>query len=77
MVGPSNAREGWESPANNSGKTTIGLYVYVDDVDTHFERAKATGAKLITELKNHFYGDRNYEVQGLECHRWTFGKDIK
>ena len=29
------------------GQDTVGLYVYVDDVDAHFERAKAAGAEVI------------------------------
>ncbi len=33
----------------SAGKATQSLKVYVDDIDRHFERAKAAGAKIISE----------------------------
>ncbi len=73
----SDAREGWESPANNGGITTMVLYVYVDDVDAHFEQAQTAGAEIISEPEIQFYGDRNYEVNDCEGHQWTFGRHTK
>ena len=37
------------------GQTTQNIYVYVDDVEAHFERAKAAGAKILEEPKDQFY----------------------
>ena len=34
---------GYENPNKRGGRATAGVNVYVDDVDAHFERAKAAG----------------------------------
>jgi PhnB protein len=48
------------------------VYVYVDDVDKHFEQAKAAGAKIISEPQDQFYGDRNYTAEDPQGHQWGF-----
>src|SRR4051812_16037297 len=40
------------------GQETIGLYVLVDDVDAHHERAKAAGAEIKQPPEDQEYGDR-------------------
>jgi len=54
------------------GQTTQSLYVYVDDVDKHFERARETGAKILEEPADQFYGDRRYGAEDAEGHHWYF-----
>ena len=51
--------------------------VYVDDVDAHFEHSKAAGAKILTEPKDEFYGDRCYRAEDPEGHQWNFAQHIK
>lgn len=53
------------------------IYVYVDDVDAHFERAKAAGAEIADEPEDMFYGDRAYSAKDPEGHRWTFARQVK
>ncbi len=48
-----------------------GVLVYVDDVRSHLERARAAGARLLGELETGGPGDR-YRVEDLEGHRWMF-----
>ena len=48
-----------------------GVLVYVDDVDTHFTKAKQRGALIITEVEADQYGKR-YRAEDLEGHRWMF-----
>ena len=48
-----------------------GVYVEVDDVDAHYERAKAAGATIIRELEDLPFG-RLYSAADLEGHRWMF-----
>jgi len=48
-----------------------GLLVYVDDVDAHFERARAAGASMLGTLERGEPGDR-YRVEDLEGRRWMF-----
>jgi uncharacterized glyoxalase superfamily protein PhnB len=59
------------------GQDTVGLYVYVDDVDAHFERAKAAGAEIIRPPEDEEYGDRRYDVADPEGHRWYFASHIR
>ncbi len=51
------------------------LYVYVDDVEGHYEHAQARGALIVTELQIHA-GDRRYQVADLEGHQWTFAQHL-
>jgi uncharacterized glyoxalase superfamily protein PhnB len=62
---------GHKSPAH-LGQVTVGMYVRVDDVDAHYERAKTAGADIENEPTNQDYGDRSYGVRDLEGHQWWF-----
>ena len=77
MVAGANERPGLvcRSP-KSAGGVTAGFYMYVDDVDAHCERARAAGAKIITEPLTKSYGDRNYEALDLEGHWWSFGQRV-
>ena len=46
-----------------------GVLVYVDDVQTHFQHAKAAGARILSEPEE---GPRRYRVEDVEGHRWFF-----
>ena len=70
-----NPGAGYRNPKEQGGET-IGLYVYVDDVDAHFERAKAAGAEITEELVNQEYGDRRYTALDPEGHKWFFATQI-
>ncbi len=59
------------------GQVTQHLYVYVDDVDAHFERARKTGAKIVEEPKDQFYGDRRYGAEDPEGHCWFFAQHVR
>jgi len=49
------------------------LYVSVDDVDAHYEQARAAGATILSELEdNTGIGQRQYRAEDLEGHRWMF-----
>lgn len=50
---------------------------YVDDVDTHYARAKAAGATITAELEDKFYGDRMYGATDPEGHQWFFATHVK
>jgi uncharacterized glyoxalase superfamily protein PhnB len=58
------------------GQATQNVYVQVDDVDTHFERAKRAGAKVLAEPKDQFYGVRSYGVADPEGHTWYFAQPL-
>ena len=48
-----------------------GVLVFVDDVDSHFTRARREGAAMLSEIENGGPG-RLYRVADLEGHRWMF-----
>jgi uncharacterized glyoxalase superfamily protein PhnB len=50
--------------------------VRVDDVDAHFERSRARGARILDEPTDFPYGERQYNVEDLAGHRWTFSQTI-
>jgi uncharacterized glyoxalase superfamily protein PhnB len=64
-------REGRKSPAQ-LGYGTQSLTVFVEDVDAHFERTKAAGAKIVEDLHVTEYGERQYGVEDLDGHHWLF-----
>src|SRR5712692_5134518 len=70
MVGLTSENVARESPRSLGGKISQRLYVFVDDVDAHYERARRAGAKILSEPAEHFYGDRVHECTDLEGHRW-------
>lgn len=52
------------------------IYVYVDDLDAHYARAKAAGARIWAEPNEHFGGNRQYTASDPGGHRWTFAVPI-
>ncbi|MDQ3381055.1 MAG: VOC family protein [Actinomycetota bacterium] len=53
--------------------TSQGVYVAVEDVDAHYERAKAAGAEIIREIEDTDYESREYTARDPEGHVWSFG----
>src|SRR2546422_5911883 len=55
------------------GAGTQALYVYAEDLDAHFERARSGGAEILSPPTDTDFGSRQYQVRDLEGHLWTFG----
>ena len=53
-----------------------GMSVFVDDVDAHYERAKAAGANIEREPEDQSYGLRDYGVRDPEGHRFWFSQRL-
>jgi uncharacterized glyoxalase superfamily protein PhnB len=52
-----------------------GVFVEVDDIDAHHERARAAGATILSELEgNPGVGQRQYRAEDIEGHRWMFAQ---
>ena len=60
-------------PENLRGINTQCPYIIVADIDEHYKRAIAAGAKIILEIKDEDYGGRGYSCQDPEGHIWNFG----
>ena len=72
MLGSVRPDDGMASP-RKLGAATQALYVRVDDLDAHFERARSAGAEVTSPPKDTDFGAREYHVRDLEGHPWTFG----
>jgi PhnB protein len=59
------------------GNATHSIYLYVDDVDAHFQRARDAGAKILEEPADQFYGDRRYGAEDPEGHHWYFATHVR
>ncbi len=52
------------------------LLVRVEDAEATLTRALAHGAKLVRELRDHPYGERQCTVADIGGHRWSFTQSI-
>ena len=59
------------------GRWTQCVTAFVDDVDAHYAKTKAEGAKIMEELNEPGYGERQYTAEDLEGHRWLFSQHVK
>jgi PhnB protein len=53
------------------GAATMGVFIYLDDVDKHYTVAKAAGAEIVHPPKDVEYG-RTYSAVDPEGHPWFF-----
>ena len=60
-----------QAPASHGG-----LSVRIPDVDAHYARVKAAGARIESEPTDQPYGLREYGVRDLENHRWWFSSPL-
>jgi uncharacterized glyoxalase superfamily protein PhnB len=72
----STPRPGGASPAQ-IGHRTQSLTVFVNDVDGHYARTKSAGAKIVEELHETIYGERQYGVEDLDGHHWLFSQHAR
>jgi uncharacterized glyoxalase superfamily protein PhnB len=62
--------EHWKSPESVGG-TTVGMHIYVKDVDAAFQRAVEAGASVMFPLSDAFWGDRYGSVKDPFGHVWS------
>lgn len=60
-----------------SGGSSAQVHVYVDNLDAHYEQAKAAGAEIVSEPAEQPYGDRRYDAKDLEGHLWSFAEHVR
>lgn len=56
-----------------AGGCTGSLYLIVDDVDAHADRAQAAGADIVQGPSDQDYGGRGYTARDPEGNVWSFG----
>lgn len=67
------AREG---SGDAAASRTHAVMVRVDDVDAHYERAKARGAQVLSAPTTFPYGERQYSAIDIGGHAWTFSQSV-
>jgi uncharacterized glyoxalase superfamily protein PhnB len=65
-----------------AGGNTQNMFVYVDDIDAHYARARAMGATIVAEPKVSDYGEDHWVDRGYECvdaggHHWWFAQRLR
>lgn len=65
-----------ETPANTGTPTPVSLYVYCDDVDARFEKARSVGVNVLEEPTDMFWGDRVSRLQDPDGHVWSFATKV-
>ncbi len=51
--------------------------VRVTDATAHCERARQRGARILMELTDFEYGERQYSAEDLAGHQWTFSETLR
>ena len=64
------------SPQMYQNRITQSLFIYVDDVNAHYQRAYQAGADVVMKPIDKHYGDRVYACNDLEGHLWRFGQRL-
>ena len=52
------------------------VQIRIEDALAHCERARQAGAKILTEPKDHIYGERQYDAEDFYGHKWNFTETI-
>lgn len=52
------------------------VMVRIPDVDSHYQQAVSRGARVVREPADHPFGERQYTVEDLGGHLWTFTQSI-
>ena len=61
------------SPRGIEGQNTASIYMVVETIDNHYQRAKKEGAEIGLDIKDEEYGGRGYTCKDIEGHLWSFG----
>ncbi len=55
---------------------THSVHVRVPDVDAHYEQVRQRGARILQPPESYPFGERQYTVEDLGGHRWTFSQSV-
>jgi uncharacterized glyoxalase superfamily protein PhnB len=73
MIGPEcPSNKGANAPAASKVRSPVTMYVYCDDVDALFARARAAGATAEEAPQDMFWGDRMCRLVDPDGHIWCF-----
>lgn len=64
-------------PPKELGGTSVGVFVYVEDVDAVFERAVNEGATVTMAIEDMFWGDRFGSLTDPYGHSWSLATHVE
>lgn len=70
MIGP---RSATASASVRPADDDYAVYVAVDDLDAHHDRARSAGAEIVRPPLDTDYGSRDYVSRDLDGNVWSFG----
>ena len=76
MLADENLQTGVMSPQTIGGYS-VGLHVYVENVDAVIQKAVENGAKPLRSIKDQFYGDRSGSVLDPFGHMWSVATHVE
>lgn len=76
MFAPQGMANEMRAPVDAGGPTSLSLYVYVADVDALAARATASGANVVQQPADQFWGDRIAIVIDPDGYHWTFATNV-
>jgi PhnB protein len=76
MVADENPANGVMSPQTIGGYS-VGLHIYVENVDAVIQKAVESGAKPLRPIKNQFYGDRSGTLLDPFGHMWSVSTHVE
>ena len=76
MLADENPQTAMMSPQTVGG-FSVGLHLYMENVDAVIQKALENGAKALRPIKNQFYGDRSGSLLDPFGHLWTVSTHIE
>jgi PhnB protein len=76
MLADENPPTGVMSPQTVGGYS-VGMHLYVENVDAVMQKAVESGAKLLRPIKNQFYGDRSGSLLDPFGHMWSVATHVE
>jgi uncharacterized glyoxalase superfamily protein PhnB len=59
------------------GSGTQSLTIFVEDVDAQFAKVQSAGARIVEDLHETIYGERQFGVEDLNGHHWLFSQHAR
>jgi uncharacterized glyoxalase superfamily protein PhnB len=73
MLGSAGPNDFGLKTARELGAVNQGVYVIVEDIATHYDRAVGAGAEILRELADTDYGSREFMARDPEGNIWSVG----
>jgi len=70
------SREVTEFRPPQLGQVSHSVMVRVEAVNRHYQHTRRCGARILTPPETYPFGERQYTVEDLGGHRWTFTQSV-